>query len=256
MLLVSHIPCTVVPGKWVHEFRLLHLLLHCIGAFCWKMPMNGIVPIPCAAAVDGVVNLPVALKPHSKLSGAWACQVVWSKVLEHVPKRHENHAVLRKSTPLVEFSSSLVLMFILPQEVKASSPPMPKEAKSPSLPPAAKSKLAPPPACRLPLVAAPVVPAIGDCSWHCLTCTYEQDVVPQSRTCIMCHSTRWWLLRGPQHAGVRNAIVQSGGRGKLASYPHYNCPNCCLASQCSACRVARHAKLIHNIWNKGNGPIN
>ena len=210
----------------------------------------------CAAATDGVVHLPAALKPHSKLSWSWACQVARSKILEHVAKRHENHAVLRKSTPLVEFSSLPDLMFILPQEVKATSPPMSKEAESPSPPPAEKSKLAPPPACRLPRVAAPVVPAIGDCSWHCLRCTYEQDVVLQSRTCIMCHSTRRRLLRGPQHAGVRNAIVQSGGRGKLASYPHYNCPNCCLASQCSACRVARRAKLIHDIWNKRNGPIN
>jgi hypothetical protein len=112
------------------------------------MPTNGIVPIPCTAAADGVVHLPVALKPHSKLSGAWACRVAWSKVLEHVAKRHENHAVLRKSTPLGEFSSSSVLMFILPQEVKVTSPPMSKEAKSPSPPPAAKSKLAPPPARR------------------------------------------------------------------------------------------------------------
>jgi hypothetical protein len=219
------------------------------------MPTNGIVPIPCTAAVDGLVHLPTALKPHSKLSGAWACQVARSKVLEHVAKRHENHAVPRKSTPLVEFSSLPVSMFILPQEVKATSPPMSKEAKSPSPPPAAKSKLAPLPAWRSPCVVAPVVPAIGDCSWHCLTCTYKQDVVPQSWTCIMCHSTRRRLLCGPQHAGVRNAIVQSGGREKLASYLCYNCPNCCLALQCSACRVARCAKLIHDIWNKGNGPI-
>jgi hypothetical protein len=173
--------------------------------------------------------LPVALKPHSKLSGAWTCRVARSKVLEHVAKRHENHAVLCKSTPLVEFSSLPVLMFILPQEVKAISPPMSKEAKSPSPPPAAKSKLAPPPARRSPHVAAPVVPAIGDCSWHCLTCTYKQDVIPQSRTCIMCHSMRRRLLCGPQHAGVRNAIVQSRGREKLASYPRYNCPKCYLA---------------------------
>jgi hypothetical protein len=74
------------------------------------MPTNGIVPIPCTAAADGVVHLPVALKPHSKLSGAWACQVARSKVLERVTKRHENHAVLCKSTPLVEHSSSPVLM--------------------------------------------------------------------------------------------------------------------------------------------------
>ncbi len=176
--------------------------------------------------------------------------------MEHVTKRHENHAVLRKSTLLVESSSLPVSMIILPQEVKATSPPMSKEAKSPSPPPAAKSKLAPPPARRLPPVAAPVVLAIGDHSRHCLTCTYEQDVVLQSRTCIMCHSTRRRLLRGPQHAGVRNAILQSGGREKLASYPRYNCPNYCLASWCSTCRVAHHAKLIHDIWNKGNGPIN
>jgi hypothetical protein len=176
--------------------------------------------------------------------------------LEHVAKRHENHAAPRKSTPLVEFSSLTVLMFMLPQKMKATSPPMSKEAKSPSLPPAAKSKLATPPAHRLPCVAAPVFLAIGDCSWRCLTCTHKQDVVLQSRMCIMYHSTGRQLLRGPQHAGVRNAIVQSGGGEKLASYPCYNCPNCCLASRCSACRIARRAKLIHDIWNEGNGPIN
>jgi hypothetical protein len=94
------------------------------------MPANGIVPIPCAAAADGVVHLPAALKPHSKLSWSWACQVARSKILEHVAKRHENHAVPRKSTPLVEFFSLLVLMFILPQEVKATSPPV-KRSKVP-----------------------------------------------------------------------------------------------------------------------------
>jgi hypothetical protein len=220
------------------------------------MPTNGIVPIPSAAAADGVVHLPAALKPHSKLSGAWACRFAWSKVLEHVVRRHENHAAPHKSTPLVEFSSLPVLMFILLQKVKATSPPMSKEEKSPSPPPAAKSKLAPPPARRSPRVAAPVVLTIGDPSWHCLTCTNKEDVVLQSWTCIMCHSTRRRLLRGPQHAGVINAIVQSGGREKSPCYPHYNCPNCRLASRCSACRVACHAKLIHDIWNEGNGPIN
>jgi hypothetical protein len=193
----------------------------------------------CAAATDGVVHLPAALKPHSKLSGAWTCRVARSKVLEHVAKRHENHAVPRKSTPLVEFSSSPVLMFISPQEVKATSPFMSKEAKSPSLPPAAKWKLAPPPACRLPRVVAPVVPAIGDRSWHCLTCTYKQDVVPQSRTCIMCHSTRQRLLHGPQHAEVRNAIVQSGGRENLQVILVTTAPT--VALPCSAQPAELHA---------------
>ena len=39
----------------------------------WMMPTSGIVPIPCAAATEGVVQLPGDSKHLSKLSGALAC---------------------------------------------------------------------------------------------------------------------------------------------------------------------------------------
>jgi hypothetical protein len=49
--------------------RRVCFILHQI---CWMMPTSGIVPIPCAAAAESVVQLPVDSKRHSKLSGAWA----------------------------------------------------------------------------------------------------------------------------------------------------------------------------------------
>jgi hypothetical protein len=39
----------------------------------WMMLTSGIVPIPCAAATEGVVQLPADLNHLSKLSGALAC---------------------------------------------------------------------------------------------------------------------------------------------------------------------------------------
>jgi len=66
----------------------------------WMMPTSGIVPIPCSAAREGVVELPADSKRLSKLSGAWACQVARRKVL--VALGHGNCVVVqRKSPPLV-----------------------------------------------------------------------------------------------------------------------------------------------------------
>ena len=65
------------------------------------MPTSGIVPIPCAAAEEGVVQLPADLKRPSKLLGAWARRAARRKVLEHVALGHGNRVVQRKSPPLV-----------------------------------------------------------------------------------------------------------------------------------------------------------
>jgi hypothetical protein len=69
------------------------------------MPMSGIVPIPCTAATEGVVQLPADSKHPSKLSGAWARRAAQRKVLEHVSLGHGNRVVQRKSPPLVGFNS-------------------------------------------------------------------------------------------------------------------------------------------------------
>ncbi len=53
-------------------------------------PTSGIVPIPCPAAAEGVVQLPADSKRPSKLLGAWACRAARRKVLEHVALGHGN----------------------------------------------------------------------------------------------------------------------------------------------------------------------
>ncbi len=151
------------------------------------MPTSGIVPIPCAAAAEGVVQLPADLKRLSKLLGAWACQAAQRKVLEHVALGHGNRVVWRKSPPLVKFALLPVALLILPATAAAASPPMSMEATSPS---PLLGKLLPPPALRAHRVAAQVVPVIQDHSKQCHSCTYEQDFVPGFRMCVMCHSTR------------------------------------------------------------------
>ena len=94
------------------------------------MPTSGIDPVPCSAAREGVVELPADLKRLSKLSGAWARQVAWRKVLEHVALGHGNRVVQRKSPPLVGFTSLPVASLLLP--VTAASPPMSIGAPPPS----------------------------------------------------------------------------------------------------------------------------
>ena len=110
----------------------------------WMMPTSGIVPIPCAAAAEAVVQLPVNSKRPSKLSGAWASRAARRKVLEHVALGHR--VVQRKSPPLVGLTSLPVASLLLPA-TEAASTPMSMEATSPSPP---FGKLSPPPARRSP----------------------------------------------------------------------------------------------------------
>jgi hypothetical protein len=171
------------------------------------MPTSGIVPIPCAAATKRVVQLPADSKHPSKLLGAWARQAAWRKVLEHVALGHGNCVV--QSPPLVSFTLLPVASLFSPATA-APSPPMSMEATSPS---PLLGKLSPPPARRLPRVKAQVVPVIQDCSWQCHVCTYEQDFVPGSRTCVMCHLTRRRLHCAPQCVGKSKLVVWSVDKG-------------------------------------------
>ena len=158
------------------------------------MPTSGIVPIPCSAAREGVVELPVDSKRLSKLSGARARQDARRKVLEHVALGHGNRVVVqRKSPPLVGFTSLPVASLLLP--VTAASPPMPIGAPSPS---PLLRKLSPPPAARRSPRVEVEVTVIKEGSWQCHSCTYEQDFAPGSRTCVMCNSTRRRLHGAPQ----------------------------------------------------------
>ena len=122
------------------------------------MPTSGIVPIPCAAATERVVQLPADLKHPSKLLGTMACRAAQRKVLEHVALGHGNCVDQRKSPPLVGFNSLPVASLLSPAAA-ATSPPMSMEATSPS---PSLGKLSPPPARRLPRVEAQVVPVIQD----------------------------------------------------------------------------------------------
>ena len=176
----------------------------------WMMPMSSIVPIPCAAATEGVVQLPADLKRPSKLSGAWARRAARRKVLEHVALGHGNRVVQRKSPPLVGFNSFPVTSLLL-LATAATSPPMSMEATSPSPP---LGKLSPPPARRSPWVEAQVVPVIQYRSWQCHSCTYKQEFVTGSRTCVMCHSTRrrYIVLRS-----LLGRVSSLCGRGVVAN---------------------------------------
>ena len=151
------------------------------------MPTSGIVPIPCADAAEGVVQLPANSKCSSKLSGAWACRAAHRKVLEHVALGHGNRVVQRKCPPLVGFTL-LPVASLLSLATAAASSPMSKEVTSPSPP---FGKLSTPPARRSPCVEAQVVPVIQDRSWQCHSCTYKQDLVPcairQGGSCIVLH---------------------------------------------------------------------
>ena len=208
------------------------------------MPTSGIVPIPCADAAEGVVQLPANLKRPSKLSGACACRAAQRKVLEHVALGHR--VVQRKSPPLVGFTSLLVASLLSPATAAASAP-MSMEVTSPS-PPFGKLS-APPSARRLPRVEAQVVPVIQDRSWQCHSCTYEQDLVPGSRSCIMCHSTRRWLHCARWCVVKSKLIDQTRGSGKSG------CPNCHLGDRCKACRLACREKCINDIWPDAKGPL-
>ena len=171
---------------------------------CWMMLTSGIIPNPCAAAAEAVVQFPANSKLPSKLSGAWARRVAPRKVLEHVALGHR--VVQHKSPPLVGFTSLPVALLLLPATAAASTP-MSMEATSPSPP---FGKLSPPPARRSPRVEAQVVPVIQDHSWQCHLCTYEQDLGPGSRTCIMCNSTRRRLHCAPWCVVKSSSLIRRG----------------------------------------------
>ena len=209
------------------------------------MPTSGIIRIPCADAAEGVVQLPAKSKRPSKLSGACACRAARRKVLEHVALGHRV-PVQRKSPPLVGFTSLPVASLLSTASTAASSPMSKEEVMSPS-PPFGKST---PPARRSPRVEAQVVPVIQDRSWQCHSCTYEQDLVPGSRTCIMCHSTRRRLHCAPWCVVKSKLVHRMRGSGKSG------CPNCRLGDRrCKACRLARLEKCIDDIWIDAKGPL-
>jgi len=162
MLLVRHFP-----SQWSMEnkrgaFTLILLLIRRM------MPTSGIVPIPCTAVAEHVVQLPADSKHPSKLSSAMARQAVRQKVLEHVALGHGNRVVQRKTPHLVGFNLLPVASLLSPAAA-ASSPLMSMEATSPSPP---LGKLSHPPARKSPRVEAQVVPMIQDrSSWQCHSCT-------------------------------------------------------------------------------------
>jgi hypothetical protein len=209
------------------------------------MPTSGIVLTPCADATEGMVQLPANSKPPSKLSGALARRAARSKVLEHVALGHGSSVVQRKSPPLVGFTSMPVASLLLTVTTAASSPMSKEEVTSPS-PPFGKSTR---PACRLPCVEVQVIPLIKDRSWQCYSCTYEQELVPGSRTCIMCHSTRRRLHHAPWCVVKSKLIDRTRGSGKSG------CPNCHLGGQCKACLLAHREKCINDLWIDAKGSL-
>ncbi len=92
-----------------------------------------------------------------------------------------------------------------------------------------------------------VVPVIQDRSWQCHSCTYEQDLVPGSRTCIMCHSTRRRLHCDPWCVVKSKLVDRTRGSGKSGS------PNCRLGDRCKACQLACFEKCIDDIWIDAKG---
>jgi hypothetical protein len=209
------------------------------------MLTSGIIPIPCADAAEGMVQSSANSKRPSKLLGALACRAARRKVLEHVALGHGSRVVQHKSPPLVGFTLLPVASLLLTAST-ASSPMSKEEVTSPS-PPFGKST---PPACRSPCVEAQVVPVIQDRSWQCHSCTYEQDLVPGSRTCIMYHLTRRRLVHCAPWCVVKSKLVHwTRGSGKSG------CPNCRLGDRCKACRLARREKCIDDIWIDAKGPL-
>jgi hypothetical protein len=210
------------------------------------MPTSGIVPIPCADAAEGMVQLPANSKCPSKLSGALARRAARRKVLEHVALGLGSRVVQRKSPPLVGFTSLLVASLLSTASTAASSPMSKEEVTSPS-PPFGKST---PPARRSPRVEVQVVPVIKDRSWQCHSCSYKQELVPGSRTCIMCHSTRRRLVHFAPWCVVKSKLVdRTRGSGKSG------CPNCRLGNRCKACLLARREKCIDNLWIDAKGSL-
>jgi len=174
-----------------------------------------------------VVELPADSKRLSKLSGARARQDAWRKVLEHVALGHGNHVVVqRKSPPLVGITL-LPVASLLSTASTATSSTISIGTLDPSSPGVEVD-----------------VAVVKEGSWLCHACTYEQDFVPGSRTCVMCNTTRRRLHGAPHifFGKSKPPIVRPGGRGK--SY----CPNCRLGDWCNACLLAHHEKCLNDLW--------
>ena len=201
------------------------------------MPKSQIVPVPRTALADPVICVPASGKPVSKLSGSMARQEARRIVLDHVAKRQcrepSSPSVLRKSRQITlrkpAPSSSLFPSFASPV---AASPP--------TCPPLGTQKVTSPPACRSPRVAVTVVPVMTGRNWQCVSCTYEQDYVPGSRTCVMCHSTR-------RRSHCHRVVVQKTNLVVRTRLVRYSCPNCRLAERCKPCLVSRRQKCIDEI---------
>ena len=88
--------------------------------------------------------------------------------------------VQRKSPPLVGFTS-LPVASLLSTASTAASLPISIGALDPSSPGVEVE-----------------VAVVKERSWLCHACTYEQDFVPGSRTCVMCNTTRRRLHGAPQ----------------------------------------------------------
>jgi len=76
MLLVRHVPFQWSRWRMREEYSYLLILLLTRR----MMPTSGIVPIPCAAATERVVQLPADSKHPSKLSSAMARRAARRKV--------------------------------------------------------------------------------------------------------------------------------------------------------------------------------
>ena len=163
--------------------------------------------------------------------------------MEHVALGHR--VVQCKSPPLVSFTSLPIASLLLPATAAASTS-MSKEATSLS---PLFGKLSPLPARRSPHVTAQVVPLIQDHSWQCHSCTYKQELIPGSRTCIMCHSTRRQLHCAPRCIVKSKLVDRTRGSGKSG------CPNCHLGDRCKVCRLARREKCLNDIWTDAKGPL-
>ena len=97
------------------------------------------------------------------------------------------------------------------------------------------------------LIFSPIPPLlVGILS--CVPTSYNIVLYPTPATVLLVRYVPCTVVPG------KKVIVKSVGRDKSACYPPFNCPNCRLASRCSACQVALREKLIHDIWNEGNGP--
>jgi hypothetical protein len=129
-------------------------------------------------------------KHLSKLSGARARQDARRKVLEHVALGHGNRVLVqRKSPPLVGITL-LPVGSLLSMASTAASSPISIGALDPSSPGVEVE-----------------VAVVKERSWLCHACTYEQDFVPGSRTCVMCNTTRRRLPGAPQIICLKRQIT-------------------------------------------------